>query len=66
MEQINKIILVIVFLIASLQALPQKLFRTALFLGNSYTYVNNLPLVVATLADSAGDILNYDMYAPGL
>ncbi len=31
-----------------------------LFLGNSYTYVNNLPLVTASAAASVGDSLVYD------
>lgn len=31
-----------------------------LFLGNSYTYVNNLPALVASIAQSTGDTLIYD------
>lgn len=31
-----------------------------LFLGNSYTYVNNLPVVASNAALSAGDTLTYD------
>lgn len=34
--------------------------RKVLFLGNSYTYVNNLPQTLSALATSAGDILLYD------
>jgi len=34
--------------------------RKVLFLGNSYTYVNNLPQIVSDLATSAGDVLIYD------
>lgn len=36
-----------------------------LFLGNSYTYVNDLPNIVANMAASTGDTLIYDMSAPG-
>ena len=37
----------------------------ALFLGNSYTYTNNLPLTIAGLALSAGDTLVYNSNTPG-
>lgn len=43
---------------------PFKKIRV-LFLGNSYTYVNNLPLLVHDLALAKGDTLIYDSYAPG-
>jgi Secretion system C-terminal sorting domain/PKD domain len=36
-----------------------------LFLGNSYTFVNNLPLITANAAASVGDTLVYDMNAIG-
>jgi PKD repeat protein len=36
-----------------------------LFIGNSYTYVNNLPLVAYNAAASAGDTLVYDSNAIG-
>lgn len=36
-----------------------------LFLGNSYTYVNNLPQMVHDVALSAGDTLVFDTHAPG-
>lgn len=39
--------------------------RKALFLGNSYTYVNNLPQLVADLALSTNDTLIYDSNTPG-
>ena len=39
--------------------------RRVLFLGNSYTDVNNLPQTVADLAISAGDTLIYDSNCPG-
>lgn len=36
-----------------------------LFIGNSYTYVNDLPGIVANMARSTGDTLEYDISAPG-
>lgn len=38
---------------------------STLFLGNSYTGHNNLPLMIATMADSMGDVLIYDSRTPG-
>jgi hypothetical protein len=52
-------------LLSSVHGTSQPLLRKALFLGNSYTYVNNLPLLTAALAHSAGDSLYHDSYAPG-
>ena len=39
--------------------------KRALFLGNSYTYVNNLPQMVANVAISTGDTLIFDNNTPG-
>lgn len=36
-----------------------------LFIGNSYTYVNNLPQLAASIALSKGDTLIFDSYCPG-
>ncbi|MEI7662264.1 MAG: PKD domain-containing protein [Bacteroidota bacterium] len=44
---------------------PQPINRKALFLGNSYTYVNNLPGLVAALAHFAGDSLFFGSNTPG-
>ena len=43
----------------------QPLVRRALFLGNSYTYVNDLPALVAGLASAAGDSLISAQNTPG-
>ncbi|MBM3403789.1 MAG: hypothetical protein FJY10_02730 [Bacteroidetes bacterium] len=43
----------------------QGLFRKVLFLGNSYTYINNMPLLVATLANAAGDSIQFEINTPG-
>ncbi len=39
--------------------------RQVLFLGNSYTGVNNLPSLIAQVAESAGDTLIFDSNTPG-
>ena len=36
-----------------------------LFIGNSYTYVNNLPQVIADIANAMGDTLTHDSSTPG-
>ena len=42
-----------------------QLKKRALFLGNSYTGVNNLPLLISKLATSTGDTLLFDSNVPG-
>lgn len=37
----------------------------ALLLGNSYTYVNNLPELISMMMNSSGEDFNYQMIAPG-
>ena len=39
--------------------------KRVLFLGNSYTSVNNLPQIVADVAASLGDTLIFDSNSPG-
>lgn len=39
--------------------------KKVLFLGNSYTAVNNLPSLVSSIATSLGDVLIYDSNTPG-
>lgn len=34
--------------------------RNVLFIGNSYTSVNNLPQIIADVTNSAGDVLSFD------
>ncbi len=42
-----------------------QIIRHVLFLGNSYTYVNDLPQITADLAASLGDSLIFDSNTPG-
>ena len=53
----------IAFLI-SVGCYAQDTYR-ALFLGNSYTYVNNLPQMITDMAASTGNVFIYDSNAPG-
>jgi len=39
--------------------------RRVLFVGNSYVTTNNLPAMIAAVANSQGDTLIYDLNAPG-
>ena len=45
--------------------LKAQLNYKVLFLGNSYTGVNNLPQIIHDVALSAGDTLAFDSYTPG-
>jgi hypothetical protein len=53
------------FMCISGNELQGQLSYRVLFLGNSYTSVNNLPQLVRDVALSAGDNLVYDSNAPG-
>lgn len=39
--------------------------KKVLFIGNSYTFTNNMPAIVDSIARSFGDTLIYDVSAPG-
>jgi len=67
MNKINhfRIVLFLSFLCISGYELKAQLNFKVLFLGNSYTGVNNLPQMVKDVALSAGDTLNFDSYTPG-
>ena len=43
----------------------QSLVRRAVFIGNSYTYYNDLPTLVATMASSTGDSLFHGQHTIG-
>lgn len=55
----KKIILVFIVLL-SFKGFGQIQTRKVLFLGNSYTYVNDLPQIISALATNTGDVLIYD------
>jgi len=44
---------------------PKGLTTSVLFIGNSLTYVNDLPQTLSDIARSLGDTAETDMYAPG-
>lgn len=62
-----RLLSVLVGLLLSLLAMEARAHthRSVLFLGNSYTGVNNLPQMVQDIAQAAGDTLVADNYAPG-
>ena len=59
-----KKILALLFISITLTALTQST-KKVLFIGNSYTYVNDLPGTIRTLALGCGDTLNYGQSTPG-
>ncbi len=59
---IRKILLA--FLLIPLATFSQET-KKVLFLGNSYTAVNNLPNIISALATSTGDALVFDSNTPG-
>lgn len=48
--------------LAALLALPSCLGLSVLWIGNSYTYYNDLPTMVARVAEAAGEALEYDSH----
>ncbi len=63
--RVNRCLLILLWIAFSGHLHSQPLGVKALFLGNSYTYVNNLPALISALAASAGDTLYYDGNTPG-
>ena len=59
------LILSTILVLSIFQSGVQAQTYTALFLGNSYTYVNDLPYLVGKLAAANGDTLIYDSNTPG-
>src|SRR5215216_5701751 len=58
-------ILLLSFLLITASNLNAQTTRKILFLGNSYTGVNNLPQIVHDVALSVGDTLIFDSHTPG-
>ena len=52
-------------LIVLAESLCAQLTRSALFIGNSYIYTNDLPTMAAEVAASMGDTLIHDQSTPG-
>ena len=59
------VLLYLCLLIAFPGSLNAQESRHVLFIGNSYTQVNNLPLLVASIAQDMGDELTYGSNTPG-
>ena len=55
-----KKIIILLVLFQCIKSTSQSQTRKVLFLGNSYTYVNDLPQIVSDLAANTGDVLIYD------
>jgi hypothetical protein len=57
------------YILLFINLLPTTVFaqnsKNILFLGNSYTEVNNLPLLVKNIANSTGKTINYESNTPG-
>jgi hypothetical protein len=58
-------LVVLVSVIVSFNTWSQSITKRVLFIGNSYTYVNNLPQMIADVANSNGDVLVFDSNTPG-
>lgn len=54
-----------VLILFSMYSLYSQDTKNVLFLGNSYTYVNNLPSLIQQAATSTGDTFTYDSNTPG-
>lgn len=61
----KKFILLVIFSFLSLLCLGQTLTKKVLFLGNSYTYSNDLPQLIANAAQSTNDVLLFESNTPG-
>lgn len=61
----KKFLFLIILFSVSLIVGAQSVSQRALFIGNSYTYYNDLPQLVADIALSKGDTLTFDSNTPG-
>ncbi len=57
--------LIILFLLSGNSSFAQPQLKKVLFLGNSYTYVNDLPGMVMSMSASTGDSLFHSSYTIG-
>ena len=63
-KNVLNLILSVALLLLSITQLQSQTKRV-LFIGNSYTSVNNLPQTIASVASSVGDNLIFDSNTPG-
>ena len=61
----KKLVSISLFLLCTTLLLAQGERKRVLFIGNSYTEVNNLPELVQRVAESAGDAIEYQSNTPG-
>ena len=60
----NTLPIIVLYLLSSVTAQAQDSLKV-LFLGNSYTNYNQLPAMVASMATSTGNVLQYSANTPG-
>ncbi len=65
LSEVKAFVAVLMIVVTGYSLAAQPLLRKVLFLGNSYTYVNNLPGITAALAHSSGDSLYFESNSPG-
>ena len=61
----KKLVSISLFFLCATMLLAQGERKRVLFIGNSYTDVNNLPQLVQRVAESVGDALEYQSNTPG-
>lgn len=63
----NKMRVILPFILAfvAIASVSAQQTKRALFVGNSYTYVNDLPSMIANMAASVGDELHHTSSTPG-
>ena len=61
----KKLVSLIVLVLSVTMLMAQGESKRVLFIGNSYTEVNNLPQLVQRVAESAGDVVEYQSNTPG-
>ena len=62
----KKLVSLIVLVLCVTMLMAQGERKRVLFVGNSYTEVNNLPSLVQRVAESAGDALEYESKGAGM
>ena len=65
MKKNRFLVLVLLAIMCCTNSATHATTRRVLFIGNSYTYVNNMPLILQNIALAKGDTLIYDESDPG-